>query len=148
MFCSVSGKIAKCSTLTPLIRVFNYWLKINLYFSSRSRIDSNGNTILFVFQKLSIAEVWMDYKSLPRASPQCFLPPLVTLHSSSEFSHCRDRKKGHDLGISQWFKEMQPQEVHACIPQRAPSLNPTSFNPSASYGKLFHLCGATWTQVK
>lgn len=43
-------------------------------------------------------------------------------HLSAEFSLCRDRIKGNDLGFS------QSQEGDVCIPQTAPSLNPASFS--------------------
>lgn len=77
------------NTLTQLIKVCNCQLKIHLCFSCNSRTDSNENTIPLVFQKPSVAEIWIEHKSLPRASPQCFpslLPlviPLVTPHHSS-----------------------------------------------------------------
>lgn len=57
MLCRVSGKIAKYTTLTQLIKVFNCQLKIHLCFFCSSRIDSNENTIPFVFEKPSIAEI-------------------------------------------------------------------------------------------
>lgn len=98
VFCRVSGKIVKYTTLIQLIEFLTTNWKLIFNFYCSSRIDSNENIILFVLQKPSVAEVWIEYKSLPKACPQCFpsfLPlvmPLVTLHHSSVIAEMGKRE--------------------------------------------------------